>query len=489
MLFNSYIFIFVFLPVTLSIWWALNHMRKYSGAQIAVILLSLIFYGYYNYRYVAIILISIFGNWTISKIMEILSISPNQKKGIFIGITGILFNIMILGYFKYFNFFMENINAIFKTDISIINLTLPLGISFYTIQQIAFIVDRMLGRAPHYLLKDYFLYVSYFPQLIAGPIVSHKELIPQFYDIGKRKINSDNVLRGIRIFVIGLGKKVLLADTLGRIVGAGYNDISSLDSISAFVVMLSYTFQLFFDFSGYCDMAMGIGYMMNITLPLNFDSPYKAISVKEFWNRWHMTLNKFFVQYIYIPLGGSYCNSCRKICNILIVFFISGIWHGANWTFIVWGLLHGIMVAFENVIYIEKINKRVRWLLTFIFVNLTWIIFRSNSISDACMFYRRLFSFAITNQLIKIAENLADYKTYILHIVLGKAIGSEKASIIYLLFLVLLLLFSGYCCTKSNCLVRTEKEVSKGEMLLLAGIFSLCIISLSGVTEFLYFNF
>ena len=490
MLFNSYIFILGFLPVTLSIWWILNYKHKYNGAQIAVIFLSLFFYGYYNARYVAIILISIFGNWIISKIIEILSTNSNQRKGIFaVGVIGLLFNILILGYFKYFNFFVTNINALFNTDLRIINLALPLGISFYTIQQIGFIVDRMLGRAPHYLLKDYLMYVSYFPQMIAGPIVSHKELIPQFCDIEKRKINFDNILRGIRIFVIGLGKKVLLADSLGKIVDAGYNNVLSLDSVSAFVVMFSYTFQLFFDFSGYCDMAIGIGYMMNIQLPLNFDSPYRAISVKEFWNRWHMTLNKFFTQYIYIPLGGSHCNKGRKLCNILIVFLISGIWHGANWTFIIWGLLHGIMVALENVVCIEKINKKVRWILTFGFVNLAWIFFRSNSISDAFLFYRKLFSFTITNQLVEIAKNLADYKTYVLHIVIRKMVGNEGTSTLYLTVLIMLLLFSGYCCTKVNCLVRTEKETSKREMLLLAEIFSLSIISLSGVTQFLYFNF
>lgn len=288
MLFNSYVFIFAFLPFVLIGWHGLNYLKRYKMAQGFVILMSLWFYGYFNYSYVAIILGSMFANWLVSKGIELFS---NGRKTI--GFVGVAFNLGLLFYFKYYDFFIENMNVVLKTEWQLKNVVLPLGISFFTFQQISFVVDRMNEKAPHYDIIDYMTYVAYFPQLIAGPIVSHDELIPQFWDIKKRHFNWNSMLDGTRLFVIGLAKKVLLADELGKLVDAGYASVDRMDSIGAFVVMLAYTFQIFFDFSGYCDMALGLGKMMNLELPLNFNSPYKSHSMKEFWNRWHMTLNVF----------------------------------------------------------------------------------------------------------------------------------------------------------------------------------------------------
>lgn len=484
MLFNSYIFIFLFLPVTLLLWYLCNRLKRYKLAQFIIVVLSLVFYSYYNWKDAIVILFSISGNWCFSKWME------REKGNVRIGFIGILFNISILCFFKYWNFLIENVNLVFASQFSLKKIIFPLGISFYTIQQISFIADRMRGAAPHYSLLDYASYVIFFPQLIAGPIVSHEDLVPQFQDNEKRKLKLENLVMGISIFSIGLGKKVLLADSLGRVVDAGFSEIGLLDSISAIVVMLSFTFQLFFDFSGYCDMAAGIGYMMNIKLPQNFDSPYKAASVGEFWKRWHMTLNAFFTQYIYIPLGGGRCVRWKWIRNVMIVFLISGIWHGANWTFIIWGILHGIAVVAERASLFSKWSLKVRWFMTFIFLVLSWVLFRSDSMNMAFQFYKKLFSFSNTGYLADLSGNLIDFKFYFLRSCINRFGGNVAVSSFQILLLILLLILSVVCCTKRSCLIELpQKCLTKKDMLLFAVIFSLSVVSLSGVTIFLYFNF
>lgn len=489
MLFNSYIFIFVFLPLVLFVWFGLNRLGKYGLAQAALLGMSLWFYGYFNYSYIGIILISIFGNWAASKGIELFG-----KKNIAIkkavGILGIVFNLGLLGYFKYYDFFMENINFIFGADWTIMNILLPLGISFFTFQQLSFMADRMKGTAPHYNLIDYMTFVAYFPQLIAGPIVCHRDLIPQFHDMEKRKADLSNILFGSRLFLIGLGKKVLLADELGKIVNAGYADVSALDSLGALFVSLAYTFQMFLDFSGYCDMAMGIGCMMNINLPLNFNSPYKSCSIREFWSRWHMTLNAFFTEYVYIPLGGSRCTKWKKIRNIMTVFLLSGFWHGANWTFVIWGILHGLMVSIESVVHMGAIPKKIRWFFTFAFVNLTFIIFRSDTLAMAVQFYRQLFSFTDTGRIWSLAGSLSGFKSYIFYLIAEHFGGYEGARMMSMLLMAALFLCVIYICTKPNslCWVQ-EKTAGRLEMWFLAFVFSLSVLSFSGVAVFLYFNF
>ena len=310
-------------------------------------------------------------------------------------VFGICANLALLFYFKYTNFFIENLNAFLGKDIAFTRLLLPVGISFFTFQQIAWLVDSFCMETGDYSFWDYFLFTVYFPKIAMGPILLHGEFMPQLKDSSRLKADSRNMAEGLMILAVGLFKKVILAEFFAGPVNWGYAQVEILSSTDAFLVMLAYTFQLYFDFSGYCDMAMGISRMFNLELPLNFNSPYKALSPVEFWKRWHMTLTRFLRTYIYFPLGGSRKGSLRTYMNIMIVFLVSGFWHGAAWTFILWGALHGAAQALNRVFkrQWENLHTAFRWMATFLFVNLTWVIFRSESISQAKLFLKRLLDF------------------------------------------------------------------------------------------------
>lgn len=340
MLFNSYIFILLFLPLSLVGYFVLNKFHKYTVANIFLIVMSLWFYGYYNPKYLLVISCSIVINFGISYVINN-SKGTNLKK--FMLAIGIIGNAASIFYFKYFDFFLTNINRAFDKSFELRYIVLPLGISFFTFQQISYLVDTYKGQTKDYGFIEYALFVVYFPQLIAGPIVLHKETIPQFRDEQNRKFNYSNMAKGVYIFSVGLFKKVLIADTFGKAVTWCFQDLTMISSADAVIMSLCYTFQLYFDFSGYCDMAIGIGSMFNIKLPQNFNSPYKATSIVDFWVRWHMSLTRFLREYVYFPLGGSKKGKARTYLNIMIVFLVSGIWHGANWTFILWGVLHGVL--------------------------------------------------------------------------------------------------------------------------------------------------
>ena len=308
---------------------------------------------------------------------------------------GIFANLALLFYFKYTNFFIENLNAFLGKDIAYTRLLLPVGISFFTFQQIGWLVDSFSKETRDYSFWEYFLFTVYFPKIAMGPILLHGEFIPQLKDPFRLKADSRNMAQGLMILAVGLFKKVILAEFFAGPVNWGYAQVEILSSTDAFLVMLAYTFQLYFDFSGYCDMAMGISRMFNLELPLNFDSPYKAMSPVEFWKRWHMTLTRFLRKYIYFPLGGSRKGNLRTYMNIMAVFLVSGFWHGAAWTFILWGALHGAAQALNRVFkrQWENLHTAFRWMVTFLFVNLTWVIFRSESISQAKLFLKRLLDF------------------------------------------------------------------------------------------------
>lgn len=334
MLFNSYIFVLLFLPMTVTGWFLLNQIKQYNIANYFLLGMSLWFYGWFNPKYLPIILISILGNFILSRVLLVQGKRIARK--VFLGL-GVVLNLGCLFYYKYYDFFISNVNAVFKTDIALHRLVLPLGISFFTFQQLAFVIDSYKRETPKYDFISYALFVTYFPQLIAGPIVNHDELVPQFQDKRKRTVNWENIARGYYLFALGLSKKVLLADVFGNAVNWGYSNLDGLTTSSTIIIVLSYTLQIYFDFSGYCDMAIGIGRMMNIELPINFNSPYKATTISEFWKRWHMTLTRFFTRYVYIPLGGNRKGKIRTYINTMIVFLLSGLWHGASWTFVLWG--------------------------------------------------------------------------------------------------------------------------------------------------------
>lgn len=382
MLFNSFAFIFGFLPAVLVGYHVLNrHVSAATGAW-WLIVMSLFFYAYWKAEYVVLLLASVLVNYGLGRSLE--RLGDTHRKLVLIG--GIGFNIALLAFFKYIDFFIENINFAFSTSWSMLHVALPLAISFFTFQQIAYLVDVYRNEVTEHSFRNYVLFVTFFPQLIAGPIVHHKEMMPQFASHVRRVVNFENLSRGIFIFFIGLTKKVVFADSFGVVADLGFSQVGALSTGEAWLVALSYSFQLYYDFSGYTDMAIGIALMFNITLPINFNSPYHAITIQDFWRRWHITLSRFLKEYVYIPLGGNRRGSPRTYANLLVTFIIGGFWHGAAWTFIIWGLLHGVALM------LQRLWQRLSWFslpkmcaltITFLFVVVTWVFFRAHSVGDA----------------------------------------------------------------------------------------------------------
>lgn len=494
MLFNSYIFIFLFFPLTIIGYYGLNHFKMYKAAMAFLVGMSLWFYGYNSIYYLLILITSILLNYGIVRIMARFQ---DKRKRLFFLWTGVLLNIGILFYFKYYDFFIENINAGLKSNLPLLHLVLPLGISFYTFQQLSYVIDAYKGDCEDYSFPEYAAYVSYFPQLIAGPIVYHSELIPQFRDLSRKKICFTNMSKGLYAFALGLSKKVLIADTFSKIVTIGYGNIADLNSTSALLVMICYSLQIYFDFSGYCDMAYGMGYMMNIKLPFNFNSPYKAVSLSDFWDRWHMTLTRFFTRYIYIPLGGNRKGKARTYLNVMSVYLISGLWHGANWTFIVWGALHGIVCVLERIftdifpgrrVAASGVSRVLRIGLTFLFVTFAWSIFRAESLSQAMQLWTQLFTggFGEIYQPITAKFQSLVEISFLYRAGLGSVIDSLPwLPLTAFTGIVLVAIF-----TLHNTQEKTETLRLTGRKMLTVIILMLwSILSLSEISEFLYFNF
>ena len=487
MLFNSYYFIFLFLPLSLAGYYILNYVNLYRLAGIFLIGMSLWFYGYFNRSYLLIICGSIIANFLFAKIMDRFSEKQSVKKCILI--LGILTNVILIFYYKYFNFFLENINTLFHTSFALKNILLPLGISFFTFQQISFLVDAYRGETKDYSFEEYALFVSFFPQLVAGPVVLHSETIPQFRDPKKRRVNYANFSRGLYVFSLGLFKKIILADTFGRAVDYGFSALPALNSLETFIVSLCFTFQLYFDFSGYCDMAVGIGSLFNITLPQNFNSPYKACSIIEFWERWHMSLTRFLRTYIYFPLGGSRRGTIRTYVNVMIVFLVSGIWHGANWTFILWGILHGLLNCLNRIFKKQwaKLWKPLRWLSTFLTINFLTALFRADDLAAAKTFFKRLFypgGFSLRPKLTE-CFLLEEFAFLEKRLAPFQFLSTQVTGCYLWLFLtaafIVTLLF------RNNSETEFKPTLSRSLIVILCMLWS--VLSLEGISTFLYFNF
>lgn len=389
MLFNSIYYIFLFLPLVFALYFTLTSYSHKMG-KVFLVLASLFFYGWWHISYLKLLLGSILANYFIASLIQR---QNHEKKRLWLLIAGIVFNIALLGYFKYANFFIDNANALLDAHYKLKHIILPLGISFFTFTQTAFLVDTYRRQTQQYGLINYTLFVSYFPHLLAGPIIHHAQVMPQFDEEKNARINYKNIYFGLMLFVIGLAKKVLIADTFAIFANQGYDNIGQLQFASAWVTSLAYTFQLYFDFSGYTDMAIGVSKMFNIELPINFNSPYKAKNIQDFWRRWHITLSNFLRDYIYIPLGGNRVKEAKIHTNLLITFLIGGFWHGAGWTFVFWGFLHGAALCVHKLF--GKLNitlpSLLSWFITFMFVNIAWVFFRANNLQDAfqvvsCMF-------------------------------------------------------------------------------------------------------
>ena len=314
---------------------------------------------------------------------------------------GIIANVALLGYFKYADFLIENVNLATDGHIPLLHLALPLAISFFTFQQIAYLVDSYREETKEYDFLNYANFVTFFPQLIAGPIVHHAEMMPQFAKSRNKIKNYRNIAMGLFIFSMGLFKKVVIADTFAVWATQGFDVATTLNLLEAWATSLSYTFQLYFDFSGYTDMAIGAALLFNIKLPINFNSPYKATSIQDFWRRWHITLSRFLRDYVYIPLGGNRKGNFRTHNNLMATFIIGGIWHGAGWTFVFWGFLHGIALVVQRVWNQLgfKMNTVLAWFITFNFVNIAWVFFRAKEWDDAVKVLSGMMHFSELHQI------------------------------------------------------------------------------------------
>jgi D-alanyl-lipoteichoic acid acyltransferase DltB (MBOAT superfamily) len=387
MLFNSYEFVFLFLPVALLGYHLLGKMRLTRAATIFLVVASLFFYARWRIAYLPLLLSSILINFVLVRAMLARPGKDRRRERKRFLLLGLIFNVGLLGYFKYADFFIDNLNQVSGSQFNLLHIMLPLGISFFTLQQIAYLVDVYEGLVKKQNLVDYALFVAFFPQLIAGPIVHHKEMMPQFSKLRNHVFNYRNASRGLLIFAIGLFKKVIVADTLSVWASAGFDDATALPFFAAWCTSLCYTLQLYFDFSGYTDMALGAGLMFNIRLPHNFRSPYKATNIIDYWNRWHLTLTRFITTYIYTPIvraiGRMTFN--KAMLATLVTMFISGLWHGAAWTFVIWGLMHGVAIVCAH--FWKKSKRKMptalAWLITFNFVNIALVVFRAREFGDA----------------------------------------------------------------------------------------------------------
>lgn len=483
MLFNSYIFILFFLPLVVIGYFS---CRKIGDIGIMLsrwwlVAASLFFYGYWDYRYLTLIIFSIGINYFISWL--IVKVSSSKM----ILVLGVIFNLCLIGYYKYSAFVVQNINNLTDCEFAIHGIVLPLAISFYTFQQIAYLVDCYRGLQTGKGFVSYLLFVTFFPQLIAGPIVHHSEMMPQFDKQTNSNIPWDFISKGGYIFAIGLFKKTVIADSFSPWVAAGFGSAENLTFIDSWTLSLSYAFQLYFDFSGYSDMAIGAALMLGIKLPWNFNSPYKAVSIQDFWRRWHMTLSRFLRDYVYIPLGGNQSKESRVRVNLLITFLLGGIWHGAGWTFLIWGLIHGVGCVVQRTsrrIGI-RIHRLAAWLLTFLFVNIAWIFFRAEDAQTAWRILRAMFGFEGVGFPVKALRKF-DFLSHLGHAQDGfmPGIVDKYAGVMWILIILIVALFF------PNSMEIAKHFKPKMKHAVLASLlFVTSLIHLDRLSEFLYFQF
>jgi D-alanyl-lipoteichoic acid acyltransferase DltB (MBOAT superfamily) len=384
MLFNSALFLYGFLPVTLVAFWVAHKSCGVRSAQWVLLVASCVFYGAWDWRYLAMLLLLLAFNYQLGGVLA-------RRQSVIALTAGIGFNLLILGYFKYADFFIGNVNAIAGTQWALLHVILPLGMSFFIFQKIAYLVDCHRGLVTDRDPLRFSIFVMFFPQLIAGPIVHHAEIIPQ---LQKKSLLPDAqmVSAGLFLLATGLFKKVVVADWLAEYVDAPFAHVAELQFMDAWTAALGYSLQLYFDFSAYSEMAMGLALLFGVVLPVNFNSPYKAANIAEFWRRWHITLGRFLRDYLYIPLGGNRNGWGRAMLAVLVVMVLGGLWHGAGWTFVLWGLMHGLYLAIHRAWGFAGITlpRTVSVAITFLAVLFAWVMFRATSVGDALVIWQTM---------------------------------------------------------------------------------------------------
>ena len=478
MVFSSYIFILVFLPVVLCGYYLLSGLKNGLWQRLFLIGASLFFYGYYNVKYLLLIVLSMLLNYVAA-----LGIQRSQGVRAKLLLTlGIVFNVLLIGYFKYYDFFVANLNLLTGSSFVLKHILLPLGISFFTFQQLSFLVSVYRREEKVERLRDYCLFVTFFPQLVAGPIVLYSEMMPQFRDESRRHFDSESFAAGIYLFAMGLFKKAVIADTLAFFVDNGFAvcEVSTLGFAGGWVLSLCYTLQIYFDFSGYSDMAVGLGRMFNIGIPFNFLSPYRSVSISQFWRRWHITLGRALSTYVYRPLGGNRKGLARTCLNLFLTFLVSGLWHGAAWTFVLWGAWNGVFVVLERLAgkRLDRIPGWLRTAVTFLIVNALWVLFRADGFAQAAEVYRAMLFFG----------NLQMYQ---LDYIVGEAGYLNFPMVVdcvYILGLIAGLLFLVFRCKNSAELLAQFRPSGK-TLAAAALLFCTACLCLSRESVFIYFNF
>lgn len=492
MLFNSLEFIFIFLPISFFVYFLLNSVGKPIVGKAWLVCASLFFYSWWNIAYLPLILASMGVNYFVGVCLGRINNSVYLKvidKKILL-IIGIVFNLGLLGFFKYANFFIENVNAL-GADFELPDIVLPLAISFFTFQQIAYLVDSYREEMREYNFLNYALFVTFFPQLIAGPIVHHKEVMSQFASILNLSKSYRNISVGLFIFSLGMFKKVVIADTFAHWAILGFDGNSDLGFFDAWVTSLSYTFQLYFDFSGYTDMAIGAALLFNIKLPVNFNSPYKAKDIQDFWRRWHMTLSRFLRDYLYIPLGGNRVSNSRTYINLFITFVLGGLWHGASWMFIIWGSMHGLALIVHR--FWTRIGlvmpTLLAWFVTFNFINITWVFFRANDMQSALRVLQGMFNFKdiVNRDLSRVETSKMAWSGDLFNKYYDVFPSGFIANVMPLFFIAI----AFYIVSRENTisLVGDKIEYSKVAYSAILFCVSIYVTSASSSSVFLYFNF
>lgn len=479
MIFSSYKFLFVFFPTVFGTYYLLNHFNLRRTGKVWLVSASFYFYSQGSADFLPFFVGSVFFNYLVGMLIgKAHGKNADRNKKILLGV-GLLENILLLGYFKYVDFFITNLNFLTGSEIALKRIVLPIGISFFTFQLIAYLIDSYRGQTKDYSILSYLLFITFFPQLIVGPIIHHKDIVPQFEQAEHSRIKKENIILAIFLFSVGCSKKLLLADPLTAFAESYFSNVHVYGLTyfwTAWFSVAAYTISYYFDLSGYADMAIALGLFFNIKIPVNFNSPYKARNFADYWRRWHITLSKFLSDYVFRLVYRKGAGSVNFYLAVMTTFFVSGFWHGAGWTFIVWGIVNGIFVVAAH--YMKQCNRRLpdfaAFGLTFLGIMGTRVLFVSSSFGKALDVYKTLLNIQVFFG--KSAEEvLQSFATFL---------EANMFNVFLLIFAFVIVFFA-----KNTTQIAAEFKPTTGYALMAGVLFALSLFFMGGVSRFLYFQF